>query len=88
MGGFSTAQASPDNTANGTLLAAARPGRCAVTVINHGTTDVFVGQLHLTTLTGALLTGTKGASVTIPTQDAVYGITAGAAQTVSIVESY
>lgn len=87
-GGLITAQASPDNTVGGTLLAAARLGRHAVTIVNHGTTDVFIGRKGLTISTGVLLVGTKGASITIPTQDDVYGITGGGTQAVGVLESY
>lgn len=86
-GGFAASQASPDSTVGGTLLAAARLGRHAVTIINHGATDVYVGGKGLTTSTGALLVGIKGASITIPTQDAVYGIVAAGSQTVSVLET-
>jgi hypothetical protein len=85
-GGFATNQVTVAGTV--TLIAAARPGRHAVTIINEGTTDVRLGRADVTTGTGALLTGTKGASVTIPTQDAVYGIVAVGSQVVSVAESY
>lgn len=86
-GGFKTAQVSIDTTSGGVVVAAARPGRSAVTVINHGTTACYLGHPGLTTSTGAFLPGVLGASITIATQDAVYGISAGT-QTVSVIESY
>lgn len=86
-GGFATAQVTVDTTSGGVLVAAARPGRYAVTIINLGTVDTYFGNKGLTTSTGALLVGTKGASITIPTDDAVYGIN-GSSQAVAVLESY
>ncbi|MCC6775646.1 MAG: hypothetical protein IT537_03260 [Hyphomicrobiales bacterium] len=85
--GFATGQVTIDNVAGGVLLAAARLGRHAITIINHGTTVVYVGNRGLTSSTGARLPGVEGAAITITTQDAVYGI-AGSAQAVSVVETY
>lgn len=87
-GGFKTAQVTVATTANGTLLAAARPGRHAVTIINHGTTIVYVGDLGLTTSTGAYLAGVAGASITIPADTAVYGIVGTGTQAVSVLETF
>jgi hypothetical protein len=87
-GGFAVARVSVGTTAGGTLLAAARPGRVAVTIINEGTADVRLGNAGVTTSIGALLTGLKGASVTIPTSDAVYAIVGSGTQNVSVIESY
>ena len=52
-----------------------------------GAGDIFLGIAGVTVANGALLVGTKGASVTIPTQAAVFGIGA-VAQTVSIIEVF
>lgn len=87
-GGFKTAQVSVADTAGGTLLAANRSGRSAITIVNHGTTAVYVGQSGVTTATGVLLPGVEGASITIPTQAAVYGIVSAGTQTVSVLETY
>lgn len=87
-GGFAASQVSVDTTVGGVLLAADRPGRVAVTVVNEGTTDVRLGQNGVTTATGGLLTGTKGASVTLPTSAAVYGIVGTGSQVVSVFETY
>lgn len=86
-GGIRTGQVSVDNTSGGVLIAAARSGRGSITIINGGTTDVFIGDSGLTIGTGALLVGVKGASITISSQAAIYGI-AGSAQTVSYLEAY
>lgn len=87
-GNFATAQVSVDTTAGGTLLAARRDGRSAVTIINHGATPVFVGIKGLTGANGARLPGVEGASITIPTQGEVYGITTVGSQAVSVLESF
>ncbi len=83
---FATAQASVGATA--TSIVGARTGRGAVTVENHGTTAVYLGGSGVTAATGLLLPGVVGASVTIPTQAAVYGITATGTQAVSALETY
>ena len=75
-------------TAGGTLIAAARIGRNAVTITNLGTTDVYIGASGVTTGTGALLVGTKGASITIPTSAALYGIVGAGTQAVSFVDTF
>lgn len=87
-GGFATKQATPDTTAGGTLLVAARGGREAVTFINHGTTVVWIGHKGVTNTTGARLPGVDGASITIFTQDEVWGLVDAGSQTVSVLESY
>ena len=74
--------------ATATLIAAARAGRSMITIVNGGTTDVFVGGSGVTAGTGVLLVGIKGASITIPTSGAVYGITGGGSQAVSFLEAY
>lgn len=70
-----------------TQIVAARSGRMAVTITMVGAGDVFVGVSGVTTATGALLLGTKGSSITIPTQAAVFGIGA-VAQAVSVLETF
>lgn len=70
-----------------TQIVAARSGRMAVTITMVGAGDVFVGAAGVTVANGALLLGTKGSSITIPTQGAVFGIGA-VAQAVSILETF
>lgn len=80
---LSTAQITVDNTVGGTLISAAG-GKGEYTLItNHGTTAVYYGAAGVTTLTGALLPGVVGASITIPTLAAIYGITAAGNAVVS-----
>ena len=66
-----------------------RGGRRAVTLINHGTTDVYIGTTNtVTSSNGALLTGTEGASIRIEgAVQAIYGI-AGTAQAIGVIEEY
>lgn len=70
-----------------TQIVAARSGRMAVTITMMGAGDVFVGVTGVTVANGALLLGTKGSSITIPTQAAVFGIGA-VAQAVSVLETF
>lgn len=81
---LSTSQVSVTSTA--VLLAAANKGnRQHITIVNDGTTDVWIGNSSsVTTTTGVLLAGIKGQTLTLYTSDAVYGIVASTAQTVSV----
>ena len=87
-GGFQTSQVTVDTTSGGKLIAARYPGRNAITITNLGTTDIYIGNSGVTTATGTLLPGVKGASLTIPTQDAVYGIVGSSSQAVSTLETF
>jgi len=87
-GGFDTNQVTVQS-AQATLIAARRPGRNAITIINKGTVAIDLGNSSgVTTGTGAQLVGVAGASVTIPTQAEVWGIAESATQAVSVVETY
>jgi len=66
----------------------ARPGRKNVTVIQEGFVDVRLGDSTVTTSAGALLVGTKGTGIVIDGSAAVYGISTGAAQAVSYLETF
>jgi hypothetical protein len=84
---FTPAQVSVGTTA--TQIVASRSGRQLVTVVQSGTTDVYLGSANtVTTSNGLLLPGTKGASVTLPYAGAVYGIVASGTQTVTAAETY
>lgn len=87
-GGFATSQATADTTSGGVQLVAARAGRHSLRLVNLGTTDVWVGPKGVSSTTGALLVGTKGASLPIDTQDAVYGVVGTGSQAVSVIETY
>jgi hypothetical protein len=83
-----TAQVSVDNSGT-TLIVAANPTRQAVIITNLGTNDVYIGYASgVTTSTGDILVGTKGAFVTIPTTAALYGVVSSTSQSVSVMEIY
>lgn len=86
--GLATNQVTVATTVGGTQIIPARIGRSAVTITNFGTTDVYLGNSGVTTTTGSLLVGTKGASVTIPTSAAIFGIVATGTQAVSYTETF
>ncbi len=87
-GNASIATSQVSVAATATLVAAARATRNAVTVTNLGAVDVFCGTAGVTTTTGTLLVGTKGAALTIPTIADVYCIVAAATQSVTVLETY
>ena len=83
-------QATVPSTADGGLIAAARPTRQSITIQNLGTTIVWLGSQStgLLATNGFQLPGTIGATVTIPTTAAVYGLAATGTATVAILETY
>lgn len=83
---FKTAQATIATTA--TVIVASRVGRDTVIIENSGTTAVYLGNSSVTTTTGLLLPGVLGASVSIETTDAVYGIVAAGTQVVTAIENF
>ena len=74
--------------ATATQIVAARAGRGGVIIVQHGTTDVFIGGAGVSATNGVLLPGNKGASITLPDTGAIFGITASGTQTVSYYEAY
>ena len=79
--------------ASATLIAPARSGvagtgRTSITITNPGTTSIYIGGSGVTTSTGTLLPGISGASMTLGTQAAIYGIVATSTATVSEFELY
>ena len=52
-------------TSAATAIVAARATRRSVLIINHGTTNVYIGGASVTTSDGILLTGTAGAAIGI-----------------------
>jgi hypothetical protein len=83
---IATAQVSVGTTA--TQIAALRAGRGSVTIENEGTTAVRIGIAGVTTGNGFLLPGVVGASLTLQTTAAVFGIVAAGTQTVSVLETF
>lgn len=84
-GSIATAQVSVGTTS--TQIVGARSGRGSVKITNLGTNDVYIGNTGVTSTTGDLLPGTKGASITIPANIAIFGV-ATAAQAVSVMEVF
>jgi len=85
-GSFATGQVSI--TTSATQIVAARAGRRAVLVVQHGTTVVSVGASGVTTSTGVRLPGTDGAALVVATSAALFGIVASGTQTVSFIELF
>jgi hypothetical protein len=84
---FDTGQVAVTGTA--TKIVAANAARSGLIITNLGTTDVWlIENSSGTTSTGDLLVGTKGATKAFTTTGAVYGITSGASQTVSFLETF
>jgi hypothetical protein len=86
---FAMSQASIGTAA--TLIVAARTGaagtgRIAVTLYNAGSATVYFGASGVTTSTGMPLPA--GASATISTQAAIYGIAASGTQTIGVMETF
>jgi hypothetical protein len=83
---FATAQVSVGTTP--TLISAARDGTDDVTIMNFGTTQVFIGNANVTTSNGFPLPGVVGASLTIPATTAIYGIVATGSQPVAVLSTF
>jgi hypothetical protein len=74
-------------TTSATQIKAATPTRTAIVVVNHGSTNVFIGFFSgVTTGNGVLLVGIPGQTLTFQTQSAVFAIVASGSQTVSFYE--
>lgn len=71
-----------------TLIAAARPERTSVTLVNGGATDVFIGGPAVTITTGVLLVGTKGTQLPLYGGESVYGVVGTGTAVVSFVEVF
>jgi len=85
-GSFATGQVSIG--ASATQIAASRATRRRMTIVNHGSTAVFVGASGVATNSGLRLIGLDGAAVSLVVTGAVYGIVASGSQTVSYIEEY
>lgn len=83
---YTTGQTAVLGTA--TQIVPANAARSGIQITNLGTTDVWlIENTSGTTSTGHLLLGAKGASVSFSTTGAIYGITSGASQTVSWLQT-
>ena len=88
-GNVATGQVTAPATAGGILIKDVNNNRRSITIINHGTTAVYVGPLGVTALTGAFLVGIAGACLPpIMSTAALYAITGGGTQTISFIEEY
>jgi hypothetical protein len=83
---FTTGQTTVTSAA--TQIVPTNAARSGIQITNLGTTDVYlIENTSGTTATGHLLLGVKGASVSFSTTSAVYGITGGASQTVTWLQT-
>lgn len=83
---FKTAQVTITGTA--TLVSASNSSRSGIALTNLGSTDVYYGENNsVTTATGDLLAGTKGAVKAFSTTGAIYAITGGSSQAISVLET-
>ena len=86
---FAASQASIGTAATQIVAAragAAGTGRIAVTLYNAGSVTIYFGPSGVTTTTGMPLPA--GASATINTQAAIYGIAASGTQTIGVMETF
>lgn len=85
---IATAQVSVASTSTSTV--ASRTGRVAVTITATGssTQDVYCGPGTITTATGDIIPGVKGAARTYNTSAAINCIVASSTQTVTVSETY
>jgi hypothetical protein len=73
--------------ATATLIRVANTRRTSIIVVQHGSTNVFVGFTNsVTALTGVLLVGIPGSSLTFQNRGDIWAITASGSQTVSYSE--
>lgn len=83
---FATGQVALATTAS--QVAAERTTRRSITIVNTSTIDVYVGGTGVTTTTGQLLLGVKGASLTLEVTGAIHAIATSGTPTVTFVEEY
>jgi len=81
---FNTGQYTASATAG--LLVASRRERTAIQITNLGSVAVYVGASGVTSGTGHLLPGVVGSSITVPSPDAFYVITASSTSIISYLE--
>lgn len=81
---FSTGQVSIATTA--TQIVAANSNRARLVIVQHGTTDVYLGGSGVTTGNGALLKGVAGNQFAVRSTAAVYGIVGTGTQSISYIE--
>lgn len=70
------------------LIAASRPSRIAITIMNTSSIDIYVGSENVSPSTGLTLIGIAGNEISIPTQDDIYAISSSGNVTVGILETF
>ncbi len=93
VGAASLATGQVSVAATATSIATARTGapgtgRASITLVNTTTTAIYIGGSGVTTTTGQLLPGVVGASLTLNTTAAIYGIVATGTATVTELETF
>jgi len=83
---MATGQVSVGTTS--TQIVAARTLRGSVKITDLSTVDIYIGNTGVTTTTGDLLPGTRGASITVPASVALFGIAAATGASVSFMDVY
>lgn len=83
---IASGQAAPTTSSGSTAIASARETRKRIVLVNHGIVDVYIGATGVTTSTGLKLA--VGASVTLYTTAAVYGVTASGTGAIHYIEEY
>lgn len=89
-GGTSSALAAGQVTlgTTATLIAAARAGRTKITITSTAATVFYVGGSGVTAANGFYVAAAAGASVTLDTAAAVYGVVAAGTLLVAFIETY
>lgn len=73
--------------ASATLVRAANPNRSTITVVNHGTTNVFVAFTNgVTTLNAPMLVGVPGSTLVFSVRTDIWAISASGTQIVGWYE--
>ena len=85
---IATGAVTVNDTVGGVQIVPVRTGRRAITLLQPGTTAVFIGNSGVATTTGISLTGTAGTTRRIETTAAIYGITASGSQSIQYLEEY
>lgn len=71
-----------------TKIVLANPQRSGCLFINMSSIDIYFGDADVTTATGLLLLGTKGAGISIPTTGEIWAVAASGTPQVSWMDIY
>lgn len=74
--------------ATATLIVAARAGRQSVSITTTAATVLYIGASGVTTTTGHYIAASAGATITVNTAAAVYGVVASGTLVVTFLENY